>query len=136
MNSPAPPDRKSVTYFLNVDLDIEGQDIVELVKAFESRASVLHHTSTKASFELLDQPPDPDTAIRDLCAVIEALPSEARQRWDECTRRTFSIGISAGVETHSRSWALAPDTLRLITQLRANIDVTVYAPCPEFNIPA
>ncbi|QSQ17499.1 hypothetical protein [Myxococcus landrumensis] len=136
MNPTSPPDEKSITYFLNVDLDIEGHDIVELVKAFEHRASVLHHTSTTACIELLDQPPDPDTAIRDLCTVIEALPSEARHRWDACTLRRFSIGISAGAEPYSRSWVLAPDTLRLVTQVRASIDMTIYAPCPEFNVPA
>ncbi|WP_338868457.1 hypothetical protein [Myxococcus stipitatus] len=125
--------KNTTTRFLNVDLDIEGEDLNELVTTLESRAIVLHHTNTTASFELLAQPPDPDTAIRNLFAVIDALPPETRALWEKCTLRRFSIGISAGHQPNSRTWVLALDTLKLVTQLRAEIDVTIYAPAPAFD---
>lgn len=113
--------------FRDVDLDLKGDDLGELVQSLKRKAILLNHTKSTAAFELSEQAPDPDTAIRRFCAIINALPSRERTVWDTCILRRFSIGISTGSEPYSLHWIISTDTLKLVTQLHAEIEISVYS---------
>ena len=67
----------------------------------------------------------PDPTVTLLCKAVCELPESARNLWDSASARTFDIGIEAAVR--STYWfALTPKTLRTLTELGAQVIVTVY----------
>ncbi|MBZ4397287.1 MULTISPECIES: hypothetical protein [unclassified Myxococcus] len=115
------------TDFLNVDLDVEGQNLEELIPVLEQKLVLVSQEGPRATFELNEQPTNPDEAIQGLCAVVDSLEGRARDLWDACTTRSFDIGIEGGTEPHSTIWPLQVDTLTKMARLRGTLAITVYA---------
>ncbi|MFY1824546.1 hypothetical protein ACN47A_01405 [Myxococcus fulvus] len=115
------------TNFLNVDLDVVGQDLEELVPVLEQKLVLVSRDGPRATFELDEQPVDPEVAIQGLCAAVEALDGRALGIWAACTTRSFDIGIESGTEPHSTSWPLQADTVARVARLRGTLVITVYA---------
>ncbi|GEN12279.1 hypothetical protein SAMN05443572_107435 [Myxococcus fulvus] len=115
------------TDFLNVDLDVETQNLDELIPILEQKLVLVSQGGPRATFELNEQPANPDEAIQGLCAAIESLEGRARDLWDACTARSFDIGIESGTEPHSTIWPLQVDTLTRVARLQGTLAITVYS---------
>ncbi len=121
------------THFLNVDLDIYAKSHLQpLVAALEKKVLVLYIGRVKRTYEahleLSKITKTADAAIRGFCALIEALPLAERRLWNAAKARDFNVGVQAGIEPHSREFAIAAETLQAAHRLGARIIFTVYAP--------
>jgi hypothetical protein len=121
------------THFLNVDLDIfSKRDLQPLLNAFGKKVYVLysgHHGRTyRVHVELAKITKSVDAAIRDFCALIDALPKAVGSLWSQAKQRDFNIGVQAGMSPHYSEFVLSPETLRAANKVDARIVFTVYAP--------
>lgn len=119
------------THFINVDLEVRAAtDLRELAKALEPRTVVLFcgplDDGFLATFELDEQPIEADSGMVGFLDLIDALPSDARRRWDAATRRDFSIGVQCGGDTHAFELAIAPATLARVAAAGAHVTFVVY----------
>jgi hypothetical protein len=122
------------TFFLNVDLDLEStDDLNPLVLALDPRAFSLERQPGRASFELNVPvlPADPEPLIREFVSVVQELPPEARALWDRCSRRVLDIGIQSASRPVQETYRLTPATLRMASDIGAEIALTVYAMLPD-----
>ncbi|KRR07233.1 hypothetical protein CQ12_00035 [Bradyrhizobium jicamae] len=120
---------RSVTQFLNVDLDIRVQDGLEtLLDAMASSVIVLNQTAQTASVELNESYLSLEETTAKLVELVNSLSSEARTIWEQCELRSLNIGILAGVEPHSSEFAISKETVSAIADAGLEIVVTVYAP--------
>jgi hypothetical protein len=120
------------TKFLNVDLDIYSRsDLKPLVTALGQSVLTLHvgreGQTNSAHLELSREPKTADFAIRTLAALIHALPKVERKLWDAAKVRDFNVGVQAAMEPHSYEIPLAYETIKLASELKARIVLTVYA---------
>jgi hypothetical protein len=76
--------KKTVTKFLNVDLDIRAKtgDLDDFLRSIEPSVVVLHRTEQEASMELLREFPSLEETTVNLVRLIETLPSQARDIWN------------------------------------------------------
>src|SRR5688572_26817002 len=123
----------SETIFLNVDLDIASRsDLQPLVAALGQRVFPLYVGRIKrmyeAHLELSRSPRNPDKAIRSFAGLIHSLPNNERKLWETATIRDFNIGVQAGMHPHAYELSLSPETIEMISTLKARIVVTLYAP--------
>jgi hypothetical protein len=123
------------TRFLNVDLDLYSKSSLQpLVTTMGEKVVVLHvgrHKRTyNAHLELAASglSETADSLIRSFCALIRALPRSAVEIWNAAKVRDFNIGVQGDVHPPSFEIALAPETLRAASLLKARIVLTVYAP--------
>jgi hypothetical protein len=124
-------DDPSATQFLNVDLDIcSARDLQPLVDGFGGKVDVLYVGRYRRTFaahlELAGATKSADSTIRAFCALIRALPKEARESWDAAKVRDFSIGIQAGTHPSPCDFAIETRTLNAASELAARIVFTVY----------
>ncbi|MGA2213587.1 MAG: hypothetical protein ABSH31_09965 [Bryobacteraceae bacterium] len=125
----------SATRYLNVDFDIDSRrDLRPLVKGFGVKVNVLYvgracgkycahleiaqHTKTATA----------DSTIRAFCRLIEGLPEPKRLLWNNATVRSFSVGIQAGTDPSSCDFTIRPETVKAVSEVAAQIVLTVYAP--------
>jgi hypothetical protein len=78
--------------YLNTDLEIESKnDLSKIVEEFGEDVLVLHHGEIRgyqhASFEIAGGSTDADASINSFCTLIEGLPREVREIWDQCVSR-------------------------------------------------
>jgi hypothetical protein len=123
------------TRFLNVDLDIEGdEDLAPLVAAFEGAAFALHDESGdgtfRATLELLADPGDALAGIRGFIAAVEALPARARAMWDGLGSRRLDVGVQAGDGPAFRA-ELPASMLAELARLELSLAITLYAAVVE-----
>jgi hypothetical protein len=122
-------ERKSVTRFLNVDLDLRAKTgLDEMLQALAPPLFILHQTEDRASAELVQSVSSLEQTICGLVAVIEALSPRARDLWDRCDMRTMNIGIQAGAEPHDACFTISKHAVSLLACVRSDIAITVYAP--------
>ena len=117
-------------FFLNVDLDIETDgEPSALVRALEPYAYSLERPPGRASFELRFPvaPESPDPLIREFVRLIKLLPPDAREVWDQASRRVFDIGIQSRRRPFSETHRVTAETLRDAAEVGAQIAFTVYA---------
>jgi hypothetical protein len=120
---------KSVTEFLNVDLDIRVQAGLEtLLDAMGSSVVVLNQTAKTASVELNEPHLPLEETTAKLIELVNSLSPEARSIWEQCEWRSLNIGIRAGVEPHSCEFAISKETVSAIADAGLEVVVTVYAP--------
>ncbi|KRR25055.1 hypothetical protein CQ14_25605 [Bradyrhizobium lablabi] len=120
---------KSVTQFLNVDLDIRVQGGLEtLLDAMGSSVVVLNQAAQTASVELNAYDLSLEEAAARLAELVNSLSPEARTIWGQCELRSLNIGILAGVEPHSSEFAISKETVSAIADAGLEVVVTVYAP--------
>ena len=121
-------ENKSVTEFLNVDLDIRVEDGLEtLLDAMASSMLVLNRTAVTASVELNESCSSLEKATARLIEVVNSLPPEARTIWGQCELRSLNIGIQAGAKPHSSEFAMSKETVSAIADAGLQVVFTVYA---------
>jgi hypothetical protein len=119
---------KSVTEFLNVDLDIRVQAGLEtLLDAMASSVIVLNRTAQTASVELNEGYSSLEETTAKLVELVNSLPPKAKTIWGECELRSLNIGIQGGVEPHSSAFAISKETVSAIADAGLEVVVTVYA---------
>ena len=119
---------KSVTQFLNVDLDIRVQaGLQTLLDAMGSSVIVLNQTAQTASVELNQENMSLEETTAKLVELVNSLPPEAKTIWGQCELRSLNVGIQAGVEPHSSEFAISQETVSAIADAGLEIVVTVYA---------
>jgi hypothetical protein len=122
-------EKKSVTTFLNVDLDIRAlTGLGELLSSISSSTILLQQTEFDASLELNKTFTSPEEVLNRLVELIDALPPQARNVWHQCEFRKFNIGIQAGNEPHAASFAISSKTVSLLAEVQVELIFTVYAP--------
>jgi hypothetical protein len=122
--------KKTVTKFLNVDLDIRAKtgDLDDFLRSIEPSVVVLHRTEQEASMELLREFPSLEETTVNLVRLTETLPSQARDIWNRLEFRRLNVGIRAGCEPRSASFAISAETVELLAGAEFEILFTVYAP--------
>ena len=78
--------------YLNTDLEIESKsDLSRIVEEFGEDVLVHHHGEIRghqhASFSIAGGSTDANATIDSFCDLIESLPNEAREIWDQCCSR-------------------------------------------------
>ena len=78
--------------YLNTDLEIESKgDLSKIVEEFGEDVLVHHHGEISgyqhASFSIAGGSTDANATINSFCDLIESLPNEAREIWDQCCSR-------------------------------------------------
>ena len=120
--------------FLNVDLDIYSKvDLQPLVDALGNDVSILFVGRVRRTYEAhlelrYSHKKTPSKIIQSLCKLIEMLPSDARQLWDEARLRTFDIGIDAPSRNGYFRSAISPEAVIAAAKIGAQIAITVYGP--------
>jgi hypothetical protein len=121
------------THFLNVDLDIYSKrDLQPLVEHLGRKVIALYvgrdRGKYSAHLEVAKNTKTADSTIRAFCGLIEALPEPERSLWSTATVRSFSIGIQAGTQPNSCDFTIRPRTVRAISDVDAQMVITIYAP--------
>jgi hypothetical protein len=121
--------KKSVTKFLNVDLDLRTRHgLEELLTHLEPRAFVLQRTEQFACLELNEDTKSLEETVLGLVELVQSFAPQAREKWNQCDSRTFSIGIQAGSEPQQAHFTLSSKALSLLAGIQADVTLTVYAP--------
>jgi hypothetical protein len=119
---------RSVTEFLNVDLDIRVQAGLEtLLDAMASYVIVLNQTAQTVSVELNESCSSLEETTAKLIELVNSLSPEAKTIWGQCELRSLNIGIQAGVEPYSSAFAISKETVLAIADAGFEVVVTVYA---------
>lgn len=79
------------------------------------------------ALELADQRKRASEAIRGFAKLVRRLPRSVATVWNLASKE-FDLGIQAGFEPRSREWILEPDVVELVSDLGAQLRVTVYSP--------
>jgi hypothetical protein len=123
----------SNTHFLNVDLDIYSRrDLKPLVNRFGTKVIVLFMGKTKrkysAHLEIERYCTTPDSTIRAFCRLVNDLPEPERNIWDAAVVRSFSVGVQAEIGSPVRDFQVRRETVTAVSEISAEIVLTVYAP--------
>jgi hypothetical protein len=121
------------TSFLNVDLDIASRvSLASLVDALGSRVFVHHVGKVKrkhwARVSRFSYGQTADKLTRELCSLIQALPSGPRKLWTGALSREFNVGVQSGLWPHCHEVRLSAGTVALVARLGGTIAFTTYAP--------
>ena len=126
------------TEFLAVDLVIVSSRRIDLVApAFGKHVSVMRNEKIGrktilllSTGEYMPQNNNIDkrinTIILSQVKLVQALPKEARQQWDNATTRTFDIGIQAGKSPTVYEMRLTRQTISAVSAVGGSIQITVY----------
>lgn len=122
---------KPLPAFLNVDLDVVSSRSLEcLAKQLGNGAMVLHSGPIGRRHLLRVESSrsrrTPDSAVRDLCRAIEALPSEVRRVWDDAEKKEFNVGFELKTDLREVQVPLKPETVKRIAGLGATVAFTCY----------
>lgn len=126
------------TEFLAVDLVIVSRRQIDLLAtAFGKHVSVMRNEKIDKKTVLLlsmgEYVPHDDNIdklinklILSQVKLVQALPKEARQQWDNATTRTFDIGIQAGKSPRVYEMRLEKRTISAVSTVGGNVQITVY----------
>jgi len=120
------------TEFLNIDLDIRSRRSLGPLAAAWPRAQRPLRLDGRPNphWLILSGPGTSNSAeavARALLKQVEGLPRAARQSWNLASRRTFDIGVQAGMHPSAFEEVLQPETVRRIASIGAQVQITVYA---------
>ena len=120
------------TSYLNTDLDLESVSDLTALTATLSVAGVDALRSARedngvwyATFEVLNAD-EPEPNIAEMLTVIETLPPELKNIWDECRSRVFNIGYECGLEPWAFNQTLSQSLLARIASVGASLKITLY----------
>jgi hypothetical protein len=119
--------QKHITSFLNVDLDVYGQEANKLVSILAPFAFNLSNTHEFSTFELNAKFNTIDETIGKFVDVINSLSPPDRAIWNRCERRVLNIGIQGGDEPHAAQFSVSELTVYRLADIKAEITITVYA---------
>ena len=135
------------TEFLAVDLVIISSRRIDLVApAFGQHVGVMRNEKIGRKTILLlstggyvPQEDNIDKLINKLIfsqvKLIQALPKEARQQWDNAATRTFDIGIQSGQSPIVYEMRLAKQTISAVAAVGGSIQITVYGSVQKELLP-
>ena len=136
------------TLFLNVDLDIRSKlDLQPLVDAMGDKTTVMYVGRVKRHYQArleLDgshrnaagYKRSPEAIILGFCKVLQKLPPDAREFWDDSKTREFDIGIESGKPYRFYWFDISPRTLQAALEVNAQIAVTIYGPMRRAKAPS
>ena len=123
-----PPKEESVTHFLNVDLDIRARaGLDQLLRSMAPSVIVMNQSEHFASVELNETLSLEETAVK-FIELIESFSPAVRDIWNRCEWRRLNIGVQAGSQPHSSTFALSERIVSLIAAVKLEVVFTVYAP--------
>jgi hypothetical protein len=117
--------------FLNVDLDIEGtanltplrshwsEVMIDLVEDSEMIPNV-------ARFELLKSRPNATETIQRFCEVVESLPPDLLQIWNQCPVRHLNIGYDSGKKRPALIETIPSALLARVVRSFTALEITIY----------
>ena len=117
--------------YLNTDLEIESKSAVyKIVEHFGEDVLVHHHGEISgyqhASFSIRGGSTDANGTINFFCDLIESLPNEVREIWDECCSRVFDVGYESGAAPQNFRSEIRASTIARVANLGASIAITIY----------
>ena len=117
--------------FLNVDLEVSSRmDLKWLVEEFGGDATNLYCGPAQghflATFEVPGLGGDPNALIGNFCHLVDNLPVEGRQAWDDAFLKVFDIGYESGSAPKSYQSELRPETVAAVARIGASLRITVY----------
>ena len=118
-------------HYLNTDLEIESQsDLSQIVEEFGEDVLVLYHGEIRGyqhgSFEIPGGSTDADATINYFCTLVEQLPKDAREIWDECCSRMFDIGYESGSAPQTFRSEIRAATIQRVAKIGAGVVITIY----------
>jgi hypothetical protein len=126
-----PPAGRSITKFLNVDLDLRSQsDLGELLGALEPAVIVLYETANSASVEMNREFASLENTVVHFISIIKEFSPAVNKIWNQCDFRRINIGIQAGLGPREAYFTLSSQAISLLASVHCEITFTVYAP-PE-----
>lgn len=126
------------TDFLAVDLEIVSMRRIDLLApAFGKHVGVMRHEKVGKKTVLLlstggyvpfDDNIDKliNKLILSQVKLVQVLPKEARQQWDNAITRTFDIGIQAGKKPPVYEMRLAKRTVAAVSAVGGSVQITIY----------
>ncbi|MCZ6836678.1 MAG: hypothetical protein O7G85_12950 [Planctomycetota bacterium] len=127
--------------FITIDLDLESErDLQPILDAFSPTAFVLHHARTgdldfaRLEMDGLEIEKDPDVALNKFCELVEALPADLREQWDQCSKRILDLGYDSGDERPERGchWTLIQsETIARLARNGFALGFSLYPVPPE-----
>ena len=122
-------DPQSPTEFLNVDLDLRGDGLEELLRYLGSSVLVMHQTAHELALELSNRVDEPlDETLAKWIELLQSLPEPGRAIWNRCNLRSMNIGIQSAEKPYSALFTISSSRVSQLASLQAEIVVTVYAP--------
>jgi hypothetical protein len=122
------PSPGSTTEFLNVDLDLRARDgLDDLAEAFGASVIVVQRTAHLLSLEMNRRFSSVEETIVGWVSLVGKLPPQAQELWHQCELRSFNVGIQAGKGPHQRCFRISERVVSLVSEIRAEIAITVYA---------
>jgi hypothetical protein len=120
-----------LTEYRAVDLDVRSRrSLAPLLKAWHW-AQTPGRAGTQTPRWLVvsarGQPKTADQAVRALVRSVERLPAPARRCWNQATRRTFDIGIQAGLAPRCyEDVTLEQRTIQAVARIGGQLHITIY----------
>jgi hypothetical protein len=120
----------AVTTFLNVDLDLRAHkgELKELLRYIDPFVLVLHEIEREASVELNQQCASLEETLVGFIEVIQGLPQQAKDLWNQCEYRRFNVGIQAENTPREEHFSVSSQVIARLADIRSEILITVYAP--------
>jgi hypothetical protein len=117
--------------FLNIDLDVRSRvSLAPLAAAWPSaRDPMLRANPRWLVLSAHSRVQTAEATARALLKMIAALSPAGRRCWNRASKRTFDIGVQAGVGPRAfEDVQLTPRTLGRIAAIGAQLQFTVYPP--------
>jgi hypothetical protein len=122
-------------HFLNVDLEVRSREPLDALAAdLGEEVVVLYcgpwdHQTFFANFELASWGGGADSIVERFCYLLTGLDEAARALWDHALARSFNLGFESGGNPRLEV-ALRAETVRRLSELNAELVVTIYPPTP------
>lgn len=124
---------KTMSTFLNVDLDINSRSSLEpLLQELDERVAVLYSESKpRKHFAVIEvarlwRKPTADKTIAALCDLIENLSPKSRRIWKLSHQKIFNIGVELPANERATYSSISNDSLSKISSLGATLILTCY----------
>jgi len=119
------------TEYLSVDLILDSpKSLEDLLSHFGEEIIVHHFTQTQSVFHyeigFSSDYDSPDSAISNLCGLINGLPTTLRTDWANCISRIFDIGFEADSGAPLFSTPIKSFTLSQLPSLGVDLAITIY----------
>ena len=123
--------------YCTIDLDVRSRrSLAPLLEAWPSAQTPGHTGKGSVRWLLLMAPTGGTSADADALEFVrwvDRLPKLARRCWDQASRRTWDIGIQAGLAPQSfEEVTLEAATLHAIARVGGRVQITLRAPHREW----
>jgi hypothetical protein len=120
--------------FLNVDLEIvsDSPELLKLAEELEKKAHILYADvgdntgEYLMAMEVSKYGVDQETAIQNLCSLVEGFTKEQKAIWDRAKRRVFDVGYDEDTTGNVTRFTVGTDSLHRIAAVNGELAVSVY----------